>query len=294
MMNNVGQRRLNMMVHFNSGVCVNTEEGSGPMYMIHMTSSPKPHLHPVLRNVLPVLNPSDIAPQQGQIYHVKGPGHHGKAMRSVVEHWVANALAQGEAVHWIDGACRIDPGRFIPLLKQRRTSVEAALSRLYLSRGFTLHQLDHQLDRLPRELAITRTPLLVVDGLLTMHEDDAIRRRESRVLLKRHLALLQRTAHERHVAVVVITAGHHHDRLQQQRIDLVQRSANNHLTGIQQKQGRAKHLRLLHPKSGRAGMWGIPHSRQTAFRTLTRDRSSSEQVSYPVLTNAEEKSVKRR
>lgn len=282
------------MVHFNNGVCVNTEEVSEPMQMIHMTPSSNSTLHPVLRSVESVLDPSDIAPQQGQLYHVYGPGRHGKAMRCVVEQWAVSMLAQGEAVHWIDGACRIDPGRFIPLLKQRRTSVEAALSRLYLSRGFTLHQLDHQIERLSRELAITNTPLLIVDGLLAMHDDDAIRPRESRVLLKRHMTLLQNVAHERHVAVVIITAAHHQQRQQQQRLDVVHRSASNHLVGIQRIKGRTKHLHLLHLRSGRSGVWGTPDSAQTAFRRLLRDRDAPKRVSYPVLTSDEENSVSRR
>lgn len=282
------------MVHFNIGVCVNTEQVSEPMSMIDMLPSPKSLLHPVLRSVLPVLNLSDIAPQRGQLYHVSGPGHHGKSMRSVAEHWVVHALAQGEAVHWIDGACRIDPGRFIPLLKQQRTSVEAALSRLYLSRGFTLHQLDHQLDRLSRELAITNTPLLIVDGLLAMHDDDAIGRRESRILLKRHLGLLQRAAHERNVAVVIITANRPRDQQQRQRTELVQRSAHDRLVGDRRTQGRTKHLRLLHPRSGRTGTWNAPITGQTAFRRLVRDRTSPRSVTYPVLGDVEEKSDKRR
>ena len=47
---------------------------------------------------------------------------------------------------------RIDPERFILLLEFLEADVEACLARLYLSRGFTLHQLDRQLERLPDEL----------------------------------------------------------------------------------------------------------------------------------------------
>ena len=63
------------------------------------------------------IDPAQIQPQAGQLYHLSGPGRSGKSMRCVAEHWVAHALAQGRTVHWVDGACRIDPARFIPLLE---------------------------------------------------------------------------------------------------------------------------------------------------------------------------------
>ena len=289
------QRRFNMLVHFNSRVSATIAVVLEPMPMIRMNTPPNADLHPALRTVDAGLNPHDIGPQQGQLYHLAGPGRSGASMRPVVEHWVVHALSNGQTVHWIDGACRIDPGRFIPLLRQQGAPVEPALSRLVLSRGFTLHQLDHQIERLAGELAITQSRLIVVDGLLAMHQDDAVRRRESRVLLRRHLALLTQLAHERHVAVVMITASHHDDRHLHERLADVHRASHNHLIGRRAGRTRRSTLVLHHPRSGRSGPWKPPRNAQTMFRVLPRDRTTGRQrIQYPVLADEAANSDKRR
>ena len=66
-----------------------------------------------------------VQPQPGQLYHLSGPGRAGKSMRCVAEHWVSHALTEGNVVHWVDGACRIDPGRFIPVLEALGADVES-------------------------------------------------------------------------------------------------------------------------------------------------------------------------
>jgi hypothetical protein len=289
------QRRFNLLVHFKHRVWVTMEVVLQPMPMIHMKTPSATELHPMLRTVEAGLNPHDIGPQQGQLYHLAGPGRSGASMRPVVEHWVVQALSIGQTVHWIDGACRIDPGRFIPLLRQQGAPIEPALSRLFLSRGFTLHQLDHQIERLSAEIAITQSRLIVVDGLLTMHQDDAVRRRESRVLLRRHLTLLTQLAHERHLAVVVITASHHDDRHLQNRLVDVHRASHNHLIGRRAGRTRRSTLVLHHPRSGRSGPWKPPRNAQTMFRVLPRDRSTGRQrIQYPVLADEAANSDKRR
>jgi len=196
-----------------------------------------------------------VRPQQGQLYHLAGPGHAGRSMRPVAEHWVAQALAAGRVVHWVDGACRVDPSRVIPLLATLQTDIEACLSQLYLSRGFTLHQLDRQLERLSQELSITRSPLLIVDGLLAMHEDDAIKRRESRTLFRRHVGWLRRLAQRQHVAVVVITEHHAVSTHQQRLVQGLHRQAQQHLIGHWQGSRRRRQLVLYHPRSGLQGRW---------------------------------------
>lgn len=212
-------------------------------------------LHPVLTPPRNGIDVGLVQPQRGQLYHLAGPGRAGSSMRPVAEHWIARALAEGEVVHWVDGACRIDPSRLIPALDALDADTEACLSRLYLSRGFTLHQLDRQLERLPKELAITRSPLVVVDGLLAMHEDDAVRRLESRVLLRRHIGLLQHITARQHLAVIVITERHATASHQQRLIGHVHRASHNHLYGHWQGSRRRRNLHLFHPRSGLQGIF---------------------------------------
>lgn len=211
-----------------------------------------------------------VRPQQGQLYHLAGPGHAGRSMRPVAEHWVAQALAAGRVVHWVDGACRIDPSRVIPLLATLQTDIEACLSRLYLSRGFTLHQLDRQLERLSQEFSITRSPLLIVDGLLAMHEDDAIKRRESRTLFRRHVEWLRTLAEQRHVAVVVITEHHATSTHQQRLVQGLHRQAQQHLIGRWQGSRRRRQLVLYHPRSGLQGRWQDATSNQQSRLSFTQ------------------------
>ncbi|MEC7504080.1 MAG: hypothetical protein VYA57_00390 [Candidatus Thermoplasmatota archaeon] len=242
--------------------------------MIEMTAAPT---HPPWRNagIVPRtrgIDPALIQPLPGQLYHLSGPGRSGKSMRGVAEHWVAQALAEGRVVHWVDGACRIDPARFIPLLEALGAGVEACLARLYLSRGFTLHQLDRQLERLPDELAITRSPMVVVDGLLTMHSDDAVSSLESRTLLRRHVAVLRRLAHRNQTAVVAITGVEHGRCDNAQHVRYVRRHAQSHLEGTWRGRRRHRMLHLLHPRTGLQGPWLPFHEDAQTVFLLPRQR----------------------
>jgi len=236
--------------------------------MIHMeANTPEPWRGFALTQHRRGIDPTHVQPIQGQIYHLCGPGRSGKSMRTVSEHWVACALARGEVVHWVDGACRIDPARFIPLLEFLEADVEACLARLYLSRGFTLHQLDRQLERLPDELAITRSPMVVVDGLLAMHNDDAISPLESRTLLRRHVHILRKLVHKRQTAVVAITGRADGSHTNTRHIEYIQRHAQNHLEGRWQGRRRHRRLHLRHHRTGISGHWSPFHiDPQTRFQ----------------------------
>jgi hypothetical protein len=241
--------------------------------MIDMDSQNQPRpLAPLLRQQHEGFDLDLLRPEPGLLYHLTGPGRAGKSMRPVAEHWVAEALVHGETVHWVDGACRIDPARLLPTLASLGADTEACLSRLYLSRGFTLHQLDRQLERLPHELEITRSPLLVVDGLLAMHEDEAIKRLESRTLLRRHIALLSRLAQHHRAAVVVITEAHGRTVHQRRLLQQVHRHAHHHLVGHWRGTRRKRTLYLNHPRSGLRGLWNANHDpRQTRFTLAPRE-----------------------
>ena len=85
----------------------------------------------------------------------KGSSRRCQLARSVAEVCVSEMLARQEFVHWVDGACRIDPSRLIPLLSKRSDDIRGCLSRMLVSRGFTLHQFLQQIERLPNEVALT-------------------------------------------------------------------------------------------------------------------------------------------
>lgn len=231
------------------------------------------------------INLHDIQPQAGQIYHISGPGRAGGRMRPIVEQWVVQAIEHEQTVHWIDGACRMNPARFIPLLEQHELPINESLSRIFLSRGFTLHQLDSQLARLPSELAITKSPMVVVDGLLTMHEDDAIGSLESRVLLRRHIQLLENIAHQRQVAVILMTEQiSSESKRQKRRLEYIRRHAHNHLHGRLIRRGRTSELHLHHPRSGQFGTLTVPtKNEQTRFRIRTSMRTTDGKIRYPRL-----------
>ncbi len=252
--------------------------------MIDMKQNPNPTAgkHLALVHRTHGIDPAQIQPQAGQLYHLSGPGRSGKSMRCVAEHWVAHALVQGRTVHWVDGACRIDPARFIPLLEAMGAEAEPCLARLYLSRGFTLHQLDRQLERLPDELAITRSPMVVVDGLLAMHSDDAVSSLESRTLLRRHTNILRHLAHRHHTAVVAITGLDHGPSDLARHVRYVRRHSQNHLEGTWRGRRRQRLLHVIHRRSGLQGTWQ-PFQRdpQTAF-LLPKRRLNPQEVASSV------------
>ncbi len=145
-----------------------------------------------------------IFPKMGQWYHLSSPYKAGRHMRSVAEIWICQVLALGYPVHWIDGACRMDPTRLLKLLRQMNEPVEECLSRLYVSRGFTLHQLVRQIERLPDEIKLTGSPFVFIDGLLMMHTDEQVGHREARMLLQHECRILK-SLHFIHPLMIVST-----------------------------------------------------------------------------------------
>jgi hypothetical protein len=264
---------LDVPVQFNQGVFVRIDDLIHGRSMIHMkdrqtTTESKTGVIQRRRGI----DPSALQPARGQLYHLSGPGRAGKSMRGVAEHWVAHALAQGEVVHWVDGSCRIDPSRFIPHLEMLGVEVEACLARLYLSRGFTLHQLDRQIERLPHELAITRAPMIVIDGLLAMHGDDAVSRLESRTLLRRHVRILRQLAEQQHAAVIAITGSSSSPHVDKRLVQHLHRHAQNHLEGTWNGGRRRRRLYLRHLRSGLRGQWRpFENTAQTYFRLTERN-----------------------
>jgi len=148
-----------------------------------------------------------ILPPGGGLVRLFGPGYHGKAALSLVEEIVARSLCEGIPIHWVDGASRIDPSRMLKTISKCGGEGRDCLIRLYVSRGFTLHQLAAQVQRLSGEIKLTGSKLIVIDGLLAMHGDDQINAAESRSILRRSLHKLQELA-TLGVTVLLVTADH--------------------------------------------------------------------------------------
>lgn len=113
----------------------------------------------------------------------------------MVQHWTAVLLSQGHAVHWIDGGHRFDPSGFFPAMRSLNCHIEDGLRRLYIGRGFTLHQLHALISRVQHEAALTHASMIVIDGMLTMFLDEQIKRFESRSILRHCMDSLQKLGH---------------------------------------------------------------------------------------------------
>ena len=120
---------------------------------------------------------------------------------------MALALASGHVVHWIDGACRLDPGRFSPWLAQLGVGPRALVS-LRVARGFTAHQFAAMAARLPGEIKESGSRLVVVDAPMAMFDDDELRAREGRDLVRHLCADLERAASANEAIVIVIHGRH--------------------------------------------------------------------------------------
>tara|TARA_B100000003_G_scaffold12778_1_gene10607 strand:- start:329 stop:1006 length:678 start_codon:yes stop_codon:yes gene_type:complete len=122
---------------------------------------------------------------------LEGPGFFGKEVRIVAQQWTTAFLSQGHAIHWIDGGNRFDPTQFFSSLQSLNCNTEDCLRRLYIGRGFTLHQLHALIIRIRHEIALTKAPIVVIDGIMSMFLDEQIRRFEARSILRHCLTLLQ-------------------------------------------------------------------------------------------------------
>lgn len=125
----------------------------------------------------------------------------------MAEAWVALALADGHVVHWIDGACRLDPGRFSPWLTQLGAGPRA-LRSLKVARGFTAHQFVAMVTRLPDEIRESGSRLIVVDAPMAMFDDEELRPREGRDMVRHMCTDLERAANANASTVIVVHGRH--------------------------------------------------------------------------------------
>ena len=200
---------------------------------------------------------AEFRPRQPGVHLLVGDGRHGRRARPVAEAWVALALASGHVVHWIDGACRLDPARISPWLAQLGVGPRA-LASLRVARGFTAHQFGAMVSRLPDELRESGSRLVVVDAPMAMFDDEELRAREGRDMVRHLCADLQRAVGINGCTVVVIHGRHGKGvhAWQTQRLMHASRSRLEVVTGtdgglqLRRGDGPWRPLRPLRPTSG--------------------------------------------
>lgn len=116
----------------------------------------------------------------------------------------AQALMTGVPMTVVDGANRFDAyfvaefaRRFTSSGAGRRITPEELLERIYVSRAFTCYQMEALItDRLPAFLALSRSPVAIIFGLLDTFYDDQAPMFEVRNSLRRIVTVLQRLKRE--------------------------------------------------------------------------------------------------
>ena len=211
----------------------------------------------------------DIFPRLGQWTHLTSPGKSGRLMRGVVEVWVCQVLAEGFPVHWVDGACRMDPSRLLKILNQMGVPSDECLSRLYVSRGFTLHQLVRQIERLPVEMALTGSPFVFLDGWLMMHSDEQVGDRESRLLF-RHKCSILKQMQEKQPRILISSGDSRFRTKREHALQRMQRAhTTNRLHGCLVGPKNAQKLKLYHEKTNQTGYW--MHDKSTTLHHFAHD-----------------------
>ena len=214
------------------------------------------------------LDLTTIAPMRGGIYQLHGHGRAGQSMRKYAEAWTVAALMRGESVHWVDGASRIDPSRILKCFPSHEPSARDHLHRLFIGRGFTVHQLATLVERLPREVSITRSPLVVIDGPIAMHLDTQVGDHEARSLMRSISIQLQDLAEKNNTAVIVITATEPVSKRHQHLLAMIERRSSQHLSEQRIAKTDRSPRWLIHQPSGTSGMWPEPRVEKSLFRVF--------------------------
>lgn len=228
---------------------------------------------PVQRGMT-ALNLRTIAPKRGEIYQLQGSGRVGSSMRKYAEIWAASALLRGECVHWVDGASRIDPARILAAFPPTESAPQEHLRRLFIGRGFTVHQLTTLVERLAREVSITASPLVIIDGPIGMHLDRQVGDHEARCLMRRMVVNLQHLAKTHHVAVIIITSNQPKSKRHQHLLSMVERRANQQLQQAQQATLRNRGI-LIHQPTGAIGVWPSQRPFITLVQSIGYKKSTS-------------------
>ena len=211
---------------------------------------------------------------------IEGPGYFGKEIGFLAQETTVALLSENQTVHWIDGAHRFDPSTFFEPLRYRNCGLEEGLRRLYIGRGFTLHQLHALILRVHQETLLTKASLVVVDGLLAMFLDEQIRRYEGRAILRHCLHSLQKLS--KHCAVIIMD-GHVKNRLHQQLKHTVKIHADRHLHGYWQT-ARKRILLLRNTNKSGTTLRVLPLMRNQSQLRLGSFTSTCQVVQHPLLS----------
>lgn len=235
-----------------------------------------------IQRPIKTLDLNQIAPQRGEVYHLRGEGYAGKSMRKYAESWTAAALRAGHNVHWIDGASRIDPARILDQFPSTEPAANEHLHRLFIGRGFTVHQLSSLIGRLTREVSITDAPLVIIDAPIAMHLDKQVGDHEARCLMRRLMLEVQSVAKIQNTAVLLITSHQAKSKRHQQLLTMVEHQASCQL--VEHREARGKNARrwLIHSPSGLSGTWPNLLEPMTLARTVERlDKIKQLEASSP-------------
>lgn len=104
---------------------------------------------------------------------------------------VARLLGTNRRIYCADGCNRFDPYRFSQWARSMGMDPTAVLSRVYLSRAFTIHQMAAlATEELPRLSIDPEPPLVVVLGIETLFLDEQVPHFEREHLFRRTLGAL--------------------------------------------------------------------------------------------------------
>ena len=239
-------------------------------------------LHRAIQRPINTLNLARISPKRGEVYHLRSLGQAGRSMRKYAESWVVAALQTGESVHWIDGASRINPARFLNRFPPDESNVHGHLHRLFIGRGFTVHQLATLIERLAREVSITGSPLVVIDAPISMHLDAQIGDHEARCLMRRLMEEVQSIATKQQTAIILITDKEPKSKRHQQLLRMVEQKSTQQLSEDRPLRGKGARCWLSHSPSGLSGMWPTTARSVTLFHAVERLKGvKSQGVSNP-------------
>lgn len=137
--------------------------------------------------------------------------HGGSGVFQLSLYAAAHALVKGVPITLVDGTNRFDVYYVAEFarkvtsqrLAQRPLKPEQLLEKIYISRAFTCYQMEAAItERLPAFVKRTRSPVVIIFGLLDTFYDEQAPLFEVKASLQRIIAALQRLKRE-HVSVLL-------------------------------------------------------------------------------------------
>jgi len=141
-----------------------------------------------------------VAQNQGQL--IAFHGHRG--LFALGHYLLAWRLVQEESVLLVDGANLIDLPLILRFTRGLQIDARALLSRIHLSRAFTVHQLEAVIgDRLEAAMKEYQSRLCFISGLLDAFQDEELPQWEATRIFRRLLETLRRLANQGHRVIVL-------------------------------------------------------------------------------------------